>query len=589
MAIKTVSSVDELEQYDERFSRKPNGRLKSNFRSRAEDPTERIREHDRYLEEMRRDAQVWRRDGNIGAAERAENQAAWEQADRVSTFSSRRRDLSSDPDVRDRYHERMLEADADCDVAEQRQYQSDQRHESRWHELHAEQRRERESQERLALENERIMADADKPLRETLKGDELDTYEFNRKEYGKAMNRGRAGDYFDRPGEAELFDQRYRMHMVEWAEAKQRREEQQRARGEEPAVANVGKQKQFAVTGEAAVPLTQPLQAEAAPESVKAEQPKETLAQAQVSGQAGKKEGEGTAADAMHEAQATDGKAHAPLLKEHQGYRAEVSDDQKSIRYMRENDGGLGFIDRGDRVSVAQGAHKTDPDAMRAALTHASEKFEKFRVNGNREQQEAAARMAERLGFGDKLSNPELQHIILQEREQFVRGRADKAIREAKAQSQSGEMQPGGKQVVGPQTHAAHPPAREVPYEASRETQATESRQPRPAGVVPQEPAKPESALTQRADSESVAHAPATRVEEAAPQQPVAEKLREKPDEEGQDGVQAPSRKLAKPAGYDERKRVQVAGERETDSTSAIAKPQEPSGTSEGAPRQLLK
>ncbi len=436
MAISTVSSVDELERGDHRFARKPNGRLKSNFSNRTDDPVERIRAHERYLEQMRQDGLNWRRQGDIAAAERAENQVAWEQADRESTHCSRARDRTSDVSIKERYNERMLEADSDCDLAEQRQFHSDTQHESRWHELHSQERQVREAQEQMAREHERLSADVKKPLRDRLQPDELAKYERDRQEYGRIMQRGRPGNFFDKPGESQIFDQRYSAHLLEMQESRLRAKDTRRERGEAPTAQKTV----VTANAETQQPGHEPAQVRKAEQASPPEQANEMRAQAQGFGQAGKEEltDNPDEAPVVHPA---DGKEYAPLLKAHEGYRAQVSDDQRSIRYMREKDGSLGFTDRGGRVAVAPDAYKTDPEAMRAAMLHASEKFAKFKVSGNREHQEASARMAERLGIGDKVANPDLQDIVRQEREQIAREKTEQAIRDAKVRQQQGDSQ----------------------------------------------------------------------------------------------------------------------------------------------------
>ncbi len=434
MAIKTVSSVDELERVDARFGRKPNGRLKSNFSSQAEDPASRFREHDRYLEQMRQDGMAWRREGNFGAAQRAENQVAWEKADRESTHASRSRDRTSDPTIKERYNERMLESDSNADLAEQRQFQSDAQHESRWDELHSKEQQVRDEQAHRDREYQRVADDPQKPLRERLRPDELAKYERVRAEYGQSMQGyvkqiGRTGDIVDQLGESESFDRRYSAHLIEQQEARLSDRETQRERGDEPTA-----QKSTPAATEARDALRTPVKPPPSEQPAAAEHQKEMPTQAQVSGQAGKEELDKP--EATPELHADDGKKHAPLLKAHDGYRAEISEDQTSIRYLREKDGGLGFTDRGNRVSVATDANKSDPDVMRAALMHASEKFATFKVIGTREHQEASARMAERLGIGDKLTNPDLMDIVRQEREQIARESAEKAIRVARAPQQ---------------------------------------------------------------------------------------------------------------------------------------------------------
>lgn len=574
MAISTVSSIDELEREDYRFARKPNGRLKSNFSGQTDDPVERIRAHERYLEQMRQDGLNWRRQGDIAAAERAENQVAWEQADRESTHASRSRDRASDPAIKERYDERMLEADSNADLAEQRQFHSDTQHESRWDELHAQERQEREAQEQRDREYQRLAADAKKPLRDRLQPDELAKYERDRQEYGRIMQRGRLGNFFDKPGESDKFDQRYSTHLLELQEARLRAKETQRERGEEPVA-----QKSVAPSGvdTKQAPLDH-VNARHSEQASAPHQPKEMAAQAQAVERAGEEDVADKQAEAP-EVHAADGKKHSPLLKVHEGYRAQVSEDQTSIRYLREKDGSLGFTDRGRRVSVAPDAYKTDPDAMRAAMLHASEKFERFKVFGNREHQEASARMAERLGIGDKVANPELQDIVRKEREQIARERAERAIRDAKAPQQPSDSQAQQRQDVhamqGKTVDSVVIDQRAVQRDSQQveRTQPLQTRAETP--VRESRVAESRVAETPRAESDTLSAQAADSHRQSAP----APAQRAEPPAATQDVARPPaealtSSEIMKPPGYDERKaQAETRGQQVDDAQSEVAKP----------------
>jgi hypothetical protein len=512
MSTATISRIDELEDKDRRFQRHPNGKLKSNFTSNGAQGADWVRSYDKYLDQMRKDAADWRRTDDLPAAERAENQVTWESAERESTHASRSRDRSSAPADQERFQERMLEADRDAELAEQRQFASDREHDSQWHESRERQLQEHQAAERQAQSQRQAEEDAKKPLRERLQGREFDEYNSHRENFNRAMtaSQGGKGRYIDEPGRSEDFDQRYEQLLKQRDEAKGPSEGETQKKGQKRA----GEAGHTAEDDPAQLHFVGQSPAERAPK------------------QAGQ--------DEPTEAQAADGKKHSPLLKQHGGYRAQVAEDQKSISYFKDKSTDPSFIDRGDRVSLAGDVHKRDPEALQAALRHADEKFERFHVRGTREQQESSARLAERMGLGGKVANEDLQDILRQEREQIAHEKAEQAQRDQVAQKQ-GEQGHKGQQVeVDGATQ---------PREAHSQQQAeSDSNQQDARDSAPRESQQtPDSAKAEKADAASA----------STPAAPT----------EGQ------RTELAKPPDYDELTAAQARGEKLDSSEKKLTPP----------------
>lgn len=365
----TRSRIDELEKADLRFERKQDGRLKSSFRSNTENPAQRIREYDGYLARLQKDSADWLRKGDLEAADRARNQIDFEKADRASTASSRARESSRDPENKTKYDERMRSADRQVNSAELKQQASDEKYGSKWHEKRQQDDVQRQADASAHAEAARKDEEARKPLSQRLTGDDKKHYDEGREKFNALMKQpGKKGGYLDDESRSADFDRRYEDFLKAKAQ-----------------------QKEKAPTAEAA-----PAQA-----------------------RAGERAGRRIVQSA--EAHSADGKQHKPLQKEYPGYVAERSESGKAITYVDTKSRTVAFTDSGNSLTMASDVHERNQDAQRVALLHANEKFAKLRFSGSQEYKESTARLAERLGFGDKVGNPELKDAIKQERELIAR------------------------------------------------------------------------------------------------------------------------------------------------------------------------
>lgn len=533
MATTQLSYIDELEKNDRRFSRHPNGRLRSNFSAGGAVGADWVRKYDAYLDDMRKDAANWRRDGNLADAERAENQVMWESAQRQRSHASKRFHASSNPDEKARYHELMLEADRDAEMSEQRQFQSDEEHDSQWVETRERQQREHQEAQRKAEADRQASEDAKKPLRERLQGEDLNRYNQARDGFNKKIKllQGGDGEILDKPGYSEWFDRQYEVLMKGRANEK---------------------------TGEV----------DPEPEdSAKAKRPVEPTEEVQAApGQKPAGEEQGGHA-APQETRAADGKQHSPLLKQHQGYRAQVSDDQSFISYHKGDSQKASFTDHGNRVSLSKDTYQDDQESLKAALRHADEKFERFDIRGSREHQEASARMAERLGIGAKVNNQDLQEIIEKERELIAKERAEQAQREREGgHQQSGE---GGQKQPVEIEEAVKPAYSEAQHELDSTRQARPV--PRPPESESGAQSKAAESVAQRAENAhttsdvSKAGQTAARAESA---QPIAPRK--------------PPADLPKPPGYDDAKAANQ-GEKASESKDGLPPPPSDKGPGDSA------
>lgn len=454
-----MARIDELERDDARFARDKDGNLRDNFHGNL--PSHRPgpnggqesfssvqKQRDQYISRMQSDVDNWRKGGDEAAARRAEIQIAYQRSEWESTAASRIRERTTDPDLKDQAHERMLEADRDGELANKRLERLDADYETQSHFRRQEERVRLEAMRRREDVLLQQQQEAAKPMRERLTEAERLEYDRVHKGYGAEMERyltprerAEGKGWWDR-GEAEQtkFDRMYEQHRA------------QRAVGGTKHVAQVSEEREPA-TAEALAGNASPRDA-----LVKREEHVDT-AQPQVGeGSGGASERlSGTAArdaaPAQHsvpasEAHAADGKQHSPVLRQHQGYRAEVHEDGKSIGYRRADDGDLGFTDYGQRVSL--GSNKRQED-VQAALTHADSKFSKFNIRGSREQQEAIAREAARMdtGVADKIGNEDLRRVVDDERQKMAEEKAQKAIRDAREASQGVSTERGADERHG--------------------------------------------------------------------------------------------------------------------------------------------
>jgi hypothetical protein len=112
------------------------------------------------------------------------------------------------------------------------------------------------------------------------------------------------------------------------------------------------------------------------------------------------------------------GLSRVPDVMQVVGFKAERSEDGRTVDYKSESRSGDGervervaFRDVGNRVVFADRDRASD-EAVRGALTVASEKFKMIHLNGTREFRERAALEAVRMGLGDRVGNRDLQEFI---------------------------------------------------------------------------------------------------------------------------------------------------------------------------------
>jgi len=174
----------------------------------------------------------------------------------------------------------------------------------------------------------------------------------------------------------------------------------------------------------------------------------------------------------------TQAKKRAQVAKQDlAGHRAERHANGKSVTYVRESDGAKVLTDHGKRISIA----RKDPEAIRAGILLASQRYKGFRLNGSLESQKAMALAAIKLGVSNKIANkdPELLAFIKQEQKRHAAELGSKVSMEQKA--------PQVTQVAKATQEAKASQGREIPPPMEYGTKAARAAQATPAsqGDIP--------------------------------------------------------------------------------------------------------
>jgi hypothetical protein len=174
------------------------------------------------------------------------------------------------------------------------------------------------------------------------------------------------------------------------------------------------------------------------------------------------------------------GLSRVPEVMQVVGFKAERSEDGRTVDYKTAAQPGaqerVAFRDVGNRVVFADRDRASD-EAVRGALTVASEKFKMIHLNGTREFRERAALEAVRMGLGDRVGNRDLQEFI----------------KTAKVEMEKSKTQESDRGQVHGQAHAAVAAVAGAVAASAAASQAAETESPTmviPSRAVSRTPAE---------------------------------------------------------------------------------------------------